>query len=165
MLIGIDSSPCSLSLRNRGMFNYEKINRTLKNVFVQKSFFFNIFYSFNPNHAYWNQRRLFSGNLPGMFSIVVFWSFRRLLRRYSAVVVFQFASGCYRLCHKETPFRTNYVPGKRNVSDCFYFLLLFNVYQPLVVSPKLLLFSRSPFCKPPEWKKNGTVCVAILKEE
>ena len=39
----------------------------LKNVFVQKSFFFNTFYSFNPNHAYWNQRRLFSGNLPGMF--------------------------------------------------------------------------------------------------
>ena len=31
--------------------------------------FFNIFYSFNPNHAYWNQRRLFSGNLPGMFLI------------------------------------------------------------------------------------------------
>ena len=24
---------------------------------------FDIFYSFNPNHAYWNQRRLFSGNL------------------------------------------------------------------------------------------------------
>ena len=22
-----------------------------------------MFYSFNPNHAYWNQRRLFSGNL------------------------------------------------------------------------------------------------------
>ena len=30
-------------------------------------FFFNIFCYFNPNHAYWNQRRLFSGNLPGMF--------------------------------------------------------------------------------------------------
>ena len=41
----------------------------LKNNFVQKSFFFNIFYSFNPNHAYWNQRRLSSGNLPGMFWI------------------------------------------------------------------------------------------------
>ena len=40
----------------------------LNYVFVQKSFFFNIF-SFNPNHAYWNQRRLFSGNLPGMFII------------------------------------------------------------------------------------------------
>ena len=36
--------------------------------------FFDIFYSFNPNHAYWNQRRLFSGNLPGMFLI-----FRRFL--------------------------------------------------------------------------------------
>ena len=34
----------------------------------KNSFFFNI-YSFNPNHAYWNQRRLFSGNLPGMFEI------------------------------------------------------------------------------------------------
>ena len=32
-----------------------------KNLFV-----FNSFCSFNPNHAYWNQRRLFAGNLPGM---------------------------------------------------------------------------------------------------
>ena len=30
--------------------------------------FFNIFYSFNPNHAYWNQRRLFRCNLPGMLN-------------------------------------------------------------------------------------------------
>ena len=36
-------------------------------MFLYKNLFFNIFYSFNPNHAYWNQRRLFSGNLPGMF--------------------------------------------------------------------------------------------------
>ena len=37
-------------------------------MFLYKNlFFFNIFCSFNPNHAYWNQRRLFSGNLPGMF--------------------------------------------------------------------------------------------------
>ena len=37
-------------------------------MFLYKNlFFFNIFYSFNPNHAYWNQRRLFSGNPPGMF--------------------------------------------------------------------------------------------------
>ena len=37
-------------------------------MFLYKNlFFFNTFYSFNPNHAYWNQRRLFSGNLPGMF--------------------------------------------------------------------------------------------------
>ena len=42
----------------------------LKKMFsYKKSFFFNIFYSFNPNHVYWNQRRLFSGNLPGIFSI------------------------------------------------------------------------------------------------
>ena len=41
-------------------------------MFLYKNlFFFNIFYSFNPNQAYWNQRRLFSGNLPGMFT---FWS-------------------------------------------------------------------------------------------
>ena len=40
-------------------------------MFLYKNlFFFNIFYSFNPNRAYWNQRRLFSGNLPGMFNIV-----------------------------------------------------------------------------------------------
>ena len=35
-------------------------------MFLYKNLFFNI-YSFNPNHADWNQRRLFSGNLPGMF--------------------------------------------------------------------------------------------------
>ena len=32
-------------------------------------FFFNVFCYFNPSHAYWNQRRLFSGNLPGMFFV------------------------------------------------------------------------------------------------
>ena len=72
MLIGIDSSPCGLSLRNRStLCSTTKCHQNksdLKNVFVQKFFFFNIFYSFNPNHAYWNQRRLFSGNLPGMFA-------------------------------------------------------------------------------------------------
>ena len=36
-------------------------------MFCTKIFFFNIFCYFNPNHAYGNQRRLFSGNLPGMF--------------------------------------------------------------------------------------------------
>ena len=36
-------------------------------MFLYKNLFFNIFCYFNPNHAYWNQRRLFSGNLPGMF--------------------------------------------------------------------------------------------------
>ena len=41
-------------------------------MFLYKNlFFFNIFYSFNPNHAYWNQGRLFSGNLPGMFNFSV----------------------------------------------------------------------------------------------
>ena len=38
-------------------------------MFLYKNLFFDIFYSFNPNHAYWNQRRLFSGNLPGMVSL------------------------------------------------------------------------------------------------
>ena len=50
MLIGIDSSPCSLSLRNRStLCSTTKCHQNksdLKNVFVQKSFFFNIFYSF-----------------------------------------------------------------------------------------------------------------------
>ena len=70
MLIGIDSSPCSLSLTNRRTLrsttkcHQNKLD--LKIVFVQKSFFFNIS-SFSPNHADWNQRRLFSSNLPGMF--------------------------------------------------------------------------------------------------
>ena len=44
----------------------------LKKFFCTKIFFFfNIFYSFNPNHAYWNQRWLFSGNLPGMFLVTL----------------------------------------------------------------------------------------------
>ena len=44
MLIGIDSNPCSLSLRNRSTFcSTTKCHQNkwdLKNVFVQKSFFF-----------------------------------------------------------------------------------------------------------------------------
>ena len=76
MLIGIDSSPCSLSLRNRSkLCSTTKCHQNkldLKNVFVQKSFFFNIFYFFNPNHAYWNQRWLFSGILLGMFQFLQF---------------------------------------------------------------------------------------------
>ena len=49
MLIGIDSSPCSLSLRNRSMFNDEMSSKYigLKKCFCTKIFFFNIFYSFN----------------------------------------------------------------------------------------------------------------------
>ena len=43
MLIGIDSSPCSLSLRNRSTLcsttKCHQIKSDLKNVFVQKSFF------------------------------------------------------------------------------------------------------------------------------
>ena len=35
-------------------------------MFLYEILFFNVFYSFNPNHAYWNQR-VFSGNLPDMF--------------------------------------------------------------------------------------------------
>ena len=61
------------------MFNYEMPSKEmgLKKCFCTKIFFFNIFYSFNPNHAYWNQRRLFSGNLPGMFD------FSRLVSLFS----------------------------------------------------------------------------------
>ena len=72
-MFGIDSSPCSLSLRNRStLCSTTKCHQNksdLKNVFVQKSFLFNI-YSFNPSHAYWNQRRLYSDNLPYMFIFV-----------------------------------------------------------------------------------------------
>ena len=54
-------------------------------MFLYKNlFFFNIFYSFNPSHAYWNQRRLFSGNLPGMFLLYLYSRllfFARLLSR------------------------------------------------------------------------------------
>ena len=38
-------------------------------MFLYKNLFFFDIYSFNPNHAYWNERRLFSGILPGMFMI------------------------------------------------------------------------------------------------
>ena len=46
-------------------------------MFLHKNLFFFTIYSFNPNHAYWNQRRLFSGNLPGMFD------FSRLVSLFS----------------------------------------------------------------------------------
>ena len=71
MLIGFDTRPGSLSLRDRSIFNYEMTSKyiALKNVFIQKSIFVDFFFSFNPN-SYGNQRRLCSGNLPGMFEIV-----------------------------------------------------------------------------------------------
>ena len=39
-------------------------------MFLYKNLFFSISSIFNPNRAYWNQRRLFSGGLPGMFFFV-----------------------------------------------------------------------------------------------
>ena len=44
MLIVIDSSPCSLSLRNRSMFNYEMPSKHigLKKMFLYKNLFFSI---------------------------------------------------------------------------------------------------------------------------
>ena len=95
MLIGIDTSPCSLSLRNRSTFcsttkcHQNKLD--LKNVFVQKSFSISsilsipimligingryfpaicrvcFIFRFNPDMRLARQRRLFSGNLPAMF--------------------------------------------------------------------------------------------------
>ena len=72
MLIGIDSNPVA-SLYETEVCSTTKCHQNesdLKNVFVQ--FFFNVFYSFNPNQAYWNQRRLFSGNLSGMFFNIIY---------------------------------------------------------------------------------------------
>ena len=45
MLIGIDTMPCSLSLRDRSMFNYEMTLKqiALKTFFIQKSIFVDIF--------------------------------------------------------------------------------------------------------------------------
>ena len=49
--------------------NDVKIVRTLP-FFVRKSLFSLVFFSsFNPNLGYGNQRRLFSGNMPGMFTV------------------------------------------------------------------------------------------------
>ena len=71
MLVSIDTRPCRLSLTDRStLCSTTKCHQNksdLKNVFVQY-FFFNFFYSFNPNHAYCYQRWLFSGDLPGMFN-------------------------------------------------------------------------------------------------
>ena len=50
------------------VFFRRPIYESIAAIFWQSaSYVFDIFYSFDPNHAYWNQRRLFSGNLPGMF--------------------------------------------------------------------------------------------------
>ena len=62
----------------------------LKYVFVQKSFFFNI-YSFNHNHAYWNQRRLFSGNLPGMFILPLRVNFFRKINVLGISTIIRFS--------------------------------------------------------------------------
>ena len=67
MLIGIDTSPCAVSLYVQLQNDIKKV-RTLE-LFVQNHFFTS-FFSFNPNLGYGNQRRLFSGNLPGMFVVV-----------------------------------------------------------------------------------------------
>ena len=75
MLIGIDSSPCIFSLRNRStLCSTTKCHQNKSD--LKNLFFFNFFYSFNPNHAYWNQWRLFSGNLPGMFEYLAIPNFR-----------------------------------------------------------------------------------------
>ena len=64
-------------------------------MFLYKNLFLNIFCYFNPNHAYWNQRRLFSGNLPGMlFSFlsipIELWESTAAIFRQSAGYVFDF---------------------------------------------------------------------------
>ena len=97
MLIGIDSSPCSLSLRNRiTLCSTTKCHQNksdLKNVLVQKSFFFSIVsilsipvmliginggyfpaicrvcFQFMAGHK--RLSRLFSGNLPAMFFLTL----------------------------------------------------------------------------------------------
>ena len=53
MLIAIDNRPCSLSLRDKSMFNYEMTSKqtALKKVFIQKSIFVDIFFYFNPNRV------------------------------------------------------------------------------------------------------------------
>ena len=52
MLIGFDTRPCSLSVRDSSMFKYEMTSKyiALKNVFIQKSIFVD-FFSFNPNRV------------------------------------------------------------------------------------------------------------------
>ena len=73
------------------MFNYEMPSKQigLRKCFCTKIFFFfNIFYSFNPNHAYWNQRRLFSGNLPGMFVCIINSRRQPLSGYYSGALLF-----------------------------------------------------------------------------
>ena len=56
-------------------------------MFLHKNlFFFNIFCYFNPNHAYWNQRRLFSGNLPGMFLVFCSTQLQEILLQFKGSI-------------------------------------------------------------------------------
>ena len=59
----LEKAACLNSLAQQKLFYAYFSNKFL----YKNLFFFIIFFSFNPYHAYWYQRRIFSGNLPGMF--------------------------------------------------------------------------------------------------
>ena len=71
-MLGFDAGTCVVSLRNRrSAQNNIKIDRALV-LLVQNSFFHWFFSAFIPNIGYGNQRRLFSGNLQGMYFLKLF---------------------------------------------------------------------------------------------
>ena len=106
-------------------------------MFLYKNlFFFNIFYSFNPDHAYWNQRRLFSGNLPDMFltAVTLFLTFPSL---FSQKNDYTFFKTILDLCKHKNHSNLN----------CKLFKILmqivYNIYRSLTM--KLVKFLHFPF--------------------
>ena len=89
-------------------------------MFLYKNlFFFNIFYSFNPNHVYWDQRLQFSGNLPGMFCLffgLKVWLLYWINLRVVLIVVCRFLV-----------INTNFIPF------CRFLAILQNFFQSLAI--------------------------------
>ena len=84
MLIGIDTSPCVVSLRNRSIFSSQ-----------MTSCFSLVLSSVNHNFGYGNQRQLFAGNLPDMFN---FLSLKRFVNSREVTTKLFFAIG-FMPCH------------------------------------------------------------------
>ena len=72
MIFGFDTSPCVVTLRSRSMFSSKMTSKwfALQNC-LHKDLFLVFFSSFKQNFGNGNHRRLFSGNMPGMFNISV----------------------------------------------------------------------------------------------
>ena len=67
MLIGIDTSPVWSHYETGVWFAQNDIKMVCTLKFLVQKIFFSIVFSLNPILGYGKQRRLFFGNLPGMF--------------------------------------------------------------------------------------------------